>query len=170
MKTSSTSLATRISDLLRERGANQVDLARAIDRSQPFISQFLAGKRGIAIELLGDIATYFECEIADLFPRRDQGDTITPSADERDLVLFFRQAHPQVRHAILAMLRVPADHPIHASLPDPPTQPQISTEEQVFLDHVRSLEPRMRANAVVMIESLVKAEQREAEHERARVS
>ena len=102
-------LSRRVNDLLQQRRRTQVELATAINRSQSFVSQFLSGKRGIDIKLLGPIATFFECDVADLFPaQRDT--TFTPSDHEHDLVIFFREAHPHIRQAIASLLTLPYDH------------------------------------------------------------
>lgn len=102
-----TQLGRRVNRLLTDRSASQAELARAIGRSQPFISQFLAGKRGIAVELLGDIARFLECEVADLFPAAGDDSRVVPSATEATLIEHYRVAHPQVRQAITAILGVP---------------------------------------------------------------
>ena len=91
--------------LLAQRGMSQLDLARAIGRSQPLVSQFLKGTRMVSMDTLDKIAVALRVEVADLFPRAGEEDTsLALTREEATFVVAYRQADGKTQRAIHSLL------------------------------------------------------------------
>lgn len=100
-------LTHNVRSLLSERGLNQTELARRMGRSQPYISQILNGKRGIAIEALDELADNLGVSVEQLFqdPLRAPARHIVP--EETAVLDGLRLAGEDTREAIRLMLHLP---------------------------------------------------------------
>jgi transcriptional regulator with XRE-family HTH domain len=108
-------LTHNVRSLLAERGLNQTELARRLGRSQPYISQILNGRRGIAIEALDDLADTLGVSVEHLFldPLRAPARHVV--AEEIAVLDALRTAPGDTREAIRLMLHLPKDSLVAAS-------------------------------------------------------
>ena len=98
-------LAPRVMALLAQRGMSQLDLARAIGRSQPLVSQFLKGTRMVSMDTLDKIAVALRVEVADLFPREGQEEnTLALTPAEASVLVAYRKADAKTHRAIGSLL------------------------------------------------------------------
>lgn len=105
-------LTHNVRSLLSERGLNQTELARRMGRSQPYISQILNAKRGIAIEALDDLAATLDITVEQLFLDPLRAPVRHVTTDEATLLDAYRTAPADTREAIRLMLHIPrADAP-----------------------------------------------------------
>jgi transcriptional regulator with XRE-family HTH domain len=108
-------LTHNVRSLLAERGLNQTELARRLGRSQPYISQILNGRRGIAIEALDDLADTLGVSVEHLFldPLRAPARHVV--AEEIAVLDALRTAPGDTREAIRLMLHLPKDSLVAAA-------------------------------------------------------
>ena len=109
-------LPARVKALLAQRGMSQIDLGKAIGRSQPLVSQFLTGTRNLSIETLDRLASALTVDVADLFPRAEDAAALALTPEETQLVTAYREADPKLRRAVAALLEYPADSSSPADL------------------------------------------------------
>lgn len=98
-------LVQRIEELRTAKRLTRASLAKGIGKSEAQISLLLKGKRGISLDVLDDLASFFGVPIASFFESPLDPERSTTSR-EREIVDALRAADPKTVRAVETLLDV----------------------------------------------------------------
>lgn len=118
------SLHERLRWLRLRANLRQIDVAVAMNVSEPTVSEWEAGKKRPGGKNLEGLAVHYSVPLDWLLGREDAEAIRVQSADEAEFLDLLRGAPSQVRDAVRTMLRsvAPAERPSETS-PSPPPHP-----------------------------------------------